>query len=125
MPTFVCPVDSMMRDGIADHIGEKRGEKHTEKLHRCVSWLCRADSDSSQRFTLKIETASERGAGGETTAENAQSASQQSHSVKRAAFGCQLNSLFNLSLSSYLISKIHCPLGHVIISGLWFLAMIK
>lgn len=65
------------------------------------------------------------GGGGETTAENAQSASQQSHSVKRAAFGCQLNSLFNLSLSSYLISKIHCPLGHVIISGLWFLAMIK
>lgn len=64
MPTFVCPVDSMMRDGIADHIGEKRGEKHAEKLHRCVSWLCRADSDSSQRFTLKIETASERGAGG-------------------------------------------------------------
>lgn len=64
MPTFVCPVDSMMRDGIADHIGEKRGEKHAENLHRCVSWLCRADSDSSQRFTLKIETASERGAGG-------------------------------------------------------------
>lgn len=95
MPTFVCPVDSMMRDGIANHRGEKCGEKHAENLHRCVSRLCRADSDSSQRFTLKIETASERGAGGETSAENAQSASLQPHSVKRAAFGCHLNSLFN------------------------------
>lgn len=94
MPTFVCPVDSMMRDGIADHIGEKRGEKHAENLHRCVSRLCRADSDSSQRFTLKIETASERGAGGETSAENAQSASLQSHSVKRAVLAVSRTPFF-------------------------------
>lgn len=84
MPTCVCPVDSIIRDTSADHTDQKRGDKHGENLHRCVSAVSRRTVTPHRGSPSRFKQPAKGGV--ETPAENAPSSSPQSHSDRKPVF---------------------------------------